>query len=205
MATGRNAKATAARERVAAARAEAERKQRRGKLIFRGTLAVLLIGGIGGLTAIVIASKSSTGISGVKSYSNLSRNHVKGTVAYPLAPPVGGDHADTPQTCGIYTAPIANENAVHSLEHGAVWVTYQPGISPADIATLTADVKGKPYTLLSPYPNQPSPISVSAWGKQLNVNSASDRRIAKFISTYAGGPQAPEPGAACTGVGTPTG
>jgi hypothetical protein len=128
------------------------------------------------------------------------------TVAYPQTPPVGGDHAPVPQNCGIYTAPVANENAVHSLEHGAVWLTYQPGIGAAEIATLTADVKGKPYTLMSPYPTEPAPITLTAWGKQLTVNSASDARIAEFIKTYAAGPQTPEPGAACSGgVGTPNG
>ncbi|WP_194915354.1 DUF3105 domain-containing protein, partial [Catenulispora rubra] len=50
------------------------------------------------------------------------------------------------------------------------------------------------------------PITVTAWGKQLNVDSATDARIAKFISKYMQGPQTPEPGAACTGgTGTPNG
>ncbi|WP_370369936.1 DUF3105 domain-containing protein [Catenulispora sp. GP43] len=62
------------------------------------------------------------------------------------------------------------------------------------------------HTLLSPYPTEASPITVTAWGKQLMVNSASDARIAKFIKAYAAGPQTPEPGAPCSGgVGTPDG
>jgi hypothetical protein len=197
---------TARRAQVAAAMAEAKRKERRGKLIFRGVLAVLLVGGIGGVTAVVIANKSSgnTSISGVQTFSVApSPKHVTGTVTYPQVPPVGGDHNATPQTCGVYTAAVANENAVHSLEHGAVWITYQPGIPAADIAALTADVKGKDHLLLSPYPGQPAAITATAWGKQLNVASAIDPRIAKFISTYVNGPQTPELGAPCTGTGTP--
>lgn len=195
-----------ARAKVAAARIEAERKARRGKVVFRGSLALLLAGGVAAVAAVVVAQQDAGKISGVKSYANLSRNHVSGTVNYPQTPPVGGDHNPVPQNCGIYTSPVTNENAVHSMEHGAVWVTYQPGIGAAQIATLTADVQGKPYTLLSPYPTEPSPITVTAWGKQLTVNSASDARIAKFIKTYAAGPQTPEPGAPCSGgVGTPNG
>lgn len=202
----RAAKAADARARVAAARAEAERKARRGKVIFRGSLALLLVGGVAAVAAVVLAQKGAGEIAGVKSYSNLSRNHVSGTVKYPQTPPVGGDHNPVPQNCGIYTDPVTTENAVHSMEHGAVWVTYQPGIGAAQIATLAADVRGKEYTLMSPYPTEPAPITLTAWGKQLTVNSASDARIAKFIKTYAAGPQTPEPGAPCSGgVGTPNG
>lgn len=210
MATPKNStrarNAEAARERVAAARAEAERKARRGKLAFRGTLALLVVGGAAGLAAVVLSAQASASISGVKSFSGLTRNHVTHPVTYPQTPPVGGDHAPVWLNCGVYNAAVPNENAVHSMEHGAVWVTYLPGTSAADIATLTADVKAKPYTILSPYPSQPASITLTAWGKQLTVSSADDPRIAKFISTYSQGPQTPEPGAACTGgTGTPTG
>jgi len=211
MASGKNTasrakSAAAARERVAAAQAEAKRKARRGKMIFRGILAVLTVGIVGTITAVVLASQASANIAGVTSFSGLSRNHVTTPVTYPQTPPVGGDHAPVWLNCGVYTAPVANENAVHSMEHGAVWITYQPGIGAGQIATLASDVHGKAYTVLSPYPTQPSPITVTAWGKQLNVDSATDARIAKFISKYMQGPQTPEPGAACTGgTGTPSG
>ena len=210
MASGKNTSsraksAAAARERVAAAQAEAKRKARRGKMIFRGILVVFLVGIIGTITAVVLASQASANIAGVKSFSGLSRNHVTTPVTYPQTPPVGGDHAPVWLNCGIYTAPVANENAVHAMEHGAVWITYQPGIGAGQIATLSADVHGKAYTVLSPYPTQPWPITVTAWGKQLNLTSANDARIAKFISKYMQGPQTPEPGAACTGgTGTPS-
>ena len=210
MATGKNTSkgknAATARERVAAARAETERKARRGKLIFRGVLAVLLVGGVGGLAAVVLSSQASATIDGVKSYSGLDRNHVSTPVTYPQVPPVGGNHAPVWLNCGIYDAAVKNENAVHAMEHGAVWITYQPGTSAADIALLKADVSGKAYAILSPYPGEPAQVTATAWGKQLAVSSASDPRIAKFISTYMQGPQTPEPGAACTGgTGTPTG
>jgi hypothetical protein len=205
MATGKNTRAdsVAARERVAAAQAEAKRKARRGKLIFRGILAALLVVIVGGVTAVILATHKSDTISGVKTYGNLSRNHVTGTVIYQQTPPVGGNHNATPQTCGVYTSAIPNENAVHSLEHGAVWITYQPGIPATDVAALTADVKGKDHLMLSPYPGQPALITLSAWGTQLNVNTSADPRIAKFVSKYVNGPQTPELGAACVGTGTP--
>ncbi len=143
-------------------------------------------------------------ISGVVTYSNLSRQHVAGTIIYPQIPPVGGNHNPIWQNCGIYTSPIANENAVHSMEHGAVWVTYQPGLGAQDVTQLQNLVHGHSYALLSPYPNLPSPIVISAWGVQLKVNSANDPRLAQFLAKYEQGPQTQEVGAACSGgKGTP--
>ena len=81
-----------------------------------------------------------------------------GTVNYPQTPPAGGDHNPTWLNCGIYTSPVPNENAVHDLEHGAVWITYQPTLAKADIAKLTKFAKGQTYLDLSPYPNLPAPV-----------------------------------------------
>jgi len=90
--------------------------------------------------------------------------------------------------------------------NGAVWITYQPSLSAAQVTQLQNDVRGKTYVILSPYTGLPSPVVASAWGKQLTLTSASDGRIATFITTYAQGPQTPEPGSPCTGgTGTPTG
>lgn len=150
------------------------------------------------------SSNSTGGIKGVVTYSNLSRNHVTGTINYPQVPPVGGNHNPVWLNCGIYTAPVANENAVHSMEHGAVWITYQPSLSSSAVQTLQNLVHGHTYVILSPYPGLPDPVVISAWGVQLKVNSANDPRLAQFIAKYEQGPQTPEPGSPCTGgTGTP--
>ncbi len=143
-------------------------------------------------------------IPGVVTYSNLSRQHVTTKVNYPQVPPVGGSHNPVWQNCGIYSQPVANENAVHSMEHGAVWITYQPSLSTQDVNQLTTLASGHRYVLLSPYSGLPSPIVISAWGVQLKVTSASDPRLAQFLKYYEQGPQTQEPGAACSGgTGTP--
>lgn len=40
---------------------------------------------------------------------------------------------------------------------------------------------------------------LTAWGKQVAVDSAKDPRVDQFFAKYVQGPQTPEPGAACTG------
>lgn len=129
----------------------------------------------------------------------LKRGHVSGPVKYEQTPPNSGDHNATPQQCAVYTEPIAPEHAVHSLEHGAVWITYNDKVPDDQVEELASKVEGDPYGLMSPVPNQKSPINLSAWGRRLSVDSASDERIDRFIEGYASGPQTLEPGAACLG------
>jgi hypothetical protein len=138
----------------------------------------------------------------VKSYSNLSRKHTRKPVNYAQTPPVGGPHNPLPQTCGFYSKPVQNEHAVHSMEHGAVWITFRPDL-PKDQVEKIKGLAQKSYVLASPYPGLPSPVVASAWGKQLKLNSASDPRLERFVNVYRQGPQTPEPGAPCRGVGHP--
>lgn len=143
-------------------------------------------------------------IEGVVTFTNLSQEHTDEAVQYEPIPPVGGKHANQWLNCGVYNEPIQNEKAVHSLEHGAIWITYQPTLPADQVAQLQALTKAGSYRLLSPYPGLPSPIVVSAWGLQLQVESADDPRLAQFVQTYENRPDGPEYGAPCSGgVGEP--
>ncbi|MDX2595941.1 MULTISPECIES: DUF3105 domain-containing protein [Streptomyces] len=144
----------------------------------------------------------TTGSDGVRTWSGkLSRTHVTTKVSYPMHPPVGGNHNPVWLNCNgdVYPKPVQDENAVHALEHGAVWVTYTAKAPKADVDALAAKVKKTPYSLMSPYENQAAPLILSAWGHQVAVKSASDPEVDKFFATYVQGKQTPEPGASCTG------
>ena len=120
-------------------------------------------------------------------------------------PPTGGPHAPVWQNCGIYNTPVEGQYAIHSMEHGAVWITYNPDLPAEQIAALEDIARGETYLLVSPYPDQDSPIVLTVWDRQLELESASDPRIAEFIDRYKQA-RGPEAGAACTnGIGTPTG
>ncbi|MCW2641417.1 MAG: hypothetical protein JWP76_3723 [Dactylosporangium sp.] len=109
--------------------------------------------------------------------------HQAGPIKYSVLPPVGGTHNQNWQRClgDVYTAPIANEHAVHSEEHGAVWITYRPDLPKAEVDQLAKKVKGHDFTLMSPFPGLDKPISVQTWGYQLKVDKADDPRIDQFI------------------------
>lgn len=141
---------------------------------------------------------------GVKTFTDLGHNHVQGNVDYPQTPPVGGDHAPAWQNCGFYSTPIVKEQGVHSMEHGAVWITYAPDLPADQIAVLRDLARRQTYVLVSPFPGMASPVVATAWGLQLDLASVSDPRLAAFVEKYRQGPQTREPGASCSGaIGNP--
>jgi hypothetical protein len=132
-------------------------------------------------------------IEGVKEYPGLAHTHVPGKVDYPQTPPVGGPHNPVWLRCGVYTEPLPNVHAVHSMEHGAVWITYRPSVTGGDLDTLHRLQALKPaYVLISPYDGLPSLVVASAWGLQLTADKVDDPRLAAFVKQYAGGPQGGE-------------
>jgi len=146
-----------------------------------------------------------TGPAGTDSFPVAERAHVQRPVAYGQVPPVGGDHAPIWQNCGFYDFQLRNENAVHSLEHGAVWITYRSDLPEEQVSALRELAHRRDYILVSPYPDLPAPVVASAWGKQLRLDSADDPHLEEFISAFRLGRQAPEPGERCDGgVGQPS-
>ncbi|GAA1272207.1 DUF3105 domain-containing protein [Kitasatospora nipponensis] len=197
------------RERIAQLRAEEQRRERRMKIIAFSVAGVLVAGTIGAGVYIITnanakhdkqVAAAKAPIDGVQTWDNLTRNHVTTPVTYPMTPPVGGDHNPVWLTCmgNVYDKPVQNENAVHSLEHGAVWVTYNDKATADDIKTLSDKVKATPYTMMSPFPTEKGTVTLSAWGTQLVVDSAKDPRVEKFFTKYVQGPQTQEPGASCS-------
>lgn len=209
---GASAQARQAEVRRQMAAAKAAERRSRG-LLWGGVAAVVL--GLGVLAGVVISNTlaeqeavdaaAKGDIEGVVENLNQSRDHVQGQPEPQLtAPPSGGNHDPIPQDCGIYTAPVPVWHAVHSLEHGVVWITYSPDLAADQVGTLTTIARANEHTILSPFPGQTSPVVLTAWGTQLAVDSADDSRVKVFVAKYVNGPNAPEPGASCTGGMTAT-
>jgi hypothetical protein len=142
-------------------------------------------------------------INGVSYKPEPDHTHVDSAVKYDTAPPIGGDHSQIWADCtgSVYPNAIANENAVHMLEHGAVWITYKPGLPAAQVTTLTKLVNGVDRMAMSPYPGLKTNISLQAWNYQLFVNSAKDKRIDQFIEALRANPKTTPENASCTGSG----
>jgi hypothetical protein len=178
-------------------------------LIVTTVVIVALAAGIVGYAVTKVNKKTASAnpnkIAGIAHYTGLTRKHVDGVVSYPQSPPVGGNHSPIWADCNgvIYPNQIANENAVHPLEHGAVWITYKPGLDAADLDTLTKYVAGQQYIFMTPYAGLKTNISLQAWGYQLFLNSAKDPRIKQFITDLRlNQTNTPELGASCDSADT---
>ncbi|MFE6621417.1 DUF3105 domain-containing protein [Streptomyces sp. NPDC008086] len=216
MGSAKNKSRTSRQARIEEMRRAERARERRNRIltIVASTVVVagLVVGGV-----VLIRSQSDdgaeavdsstpgkfvTGKDGVRTWEGkLGRTHVAKSVKYSSEPPVGGDHNQVWMNCNgdVYTKELKNEHAVHSLEHGAVWVTYTSKAAKSDVEALAAKVKQTPYTLMSPDEKQKDPIMLTAWGHQRSVTGADDPNVGKFFETYVQGKQTPEPGAACTG------
>lgn len=184
-------------------------KRKRGKVVWWAVGSVAAVAVIGAIVASVVFAppppKSYTAggdgaeIAGVEVFENTT-THVEGVVDYEQTPPAGGPHNAVWLNCGIYDQPQQNENAVHSLEHGAVWVTYDPEqVSADEIATLKGQMPSS-YAILSPYEGMDTPIALSSWNHQLKIDSADDQRIGEFFEEYWRNQSVPEPNASCSGA-----
>lgn len=189
-------------------RAEAEQRKAQRR---KGILTAVLLGTVGA-TAVGLLVVTTLGTDdadsppdGVMDVPADSRDHVTTAVDYPTIPPAGGPHAPAWQNCGYYDEAVSNESAVHALEHGAVWLAFDPEAPEETREAMREHVQGQPFVLASPVDGLSAPVVASAWGKQLALDGEDDPRLQQFVQTYAQGPQTPEPGAPCTGgIGQPS-
>lgn len=160
------------------------------------TMALTLVGIAVGMV-VLVKDEQPADLSAVRVFEDLRTDHTRGTVDYDMTPPAGGPHADRWLACGVYDEQVPDENAVHALEHGTVWITYRPGLDQDDVDRLAALLPEE--GILSPYDGVPGPVVVSVWGRQLVLSGADDDRLELFIEEYGDGHTSPEPFASCVG------
>jgi hypothetical protein len=194
----------------------AERRRVRRPYLIEGVVVVVaavviffVVTSTGGPGSSSSGTITSSRIVGLQTFPENDHQHVTGAVVYDRTPPAGGAHSAVWQNCGVYDQPVANEHAVHSMEHGAVWITYRPDLSAGEIGQLqlfsrTHATGSQGYVLLSPHPGLESPVVASTWGAKVALTGPGDPRLAAFTLKYAGGGQGGEKGGECTqGTGSP--
>lgn len=190
-------------EKVAALKAKQakeKRNQRFGILgaVVGGVAVVAILVGVVVTSATPPVDPDTIEIEGLETFADVESLHVQSAVEYAMTPPAGGPHNPSWLNCGIYEEEVPAEYAVHSLEHGAVWVTYDPEqVAGADLDALRSAMP-RSYMILSPFPGLDAPVVASAWGVQVALDGVDDPRLSEFIIKYRQSPDAPEPGALCS-------
>jgi Protein of unknown function (DUF3105) len=213
----KQSKAQERQERLRELQKQQKRVERRRNLLIFGTTAVVAVAIIGGTAWAIMrqddggggsvgrleAASDDLGISGLRSAEVEADQHVEGEVDYPESPPVGGDHNPAWQSCGFYDEPVQDENGVHSLEHGAVWITYRDNLDDDQVQKLRDLTTPGNYVLVTPHDDIGAPVVASAWGYQLELDRADDPRLQQFLEKFVQGPQTRENATCDGGVGEP--
>lgn len=202
------------REQRRLAKVEAFKKQqakaKRNRIIAITLSSVAALAVVAIIVTVVITSStprrdpSEIDIAGIQTWSDIDYNHVETPVDYEeqygMNPPAGGSHSQYWLNCGIYEEEQPAENAVHSLEHGAVWVTYNPAMVGEDGVQALRDALPSSYIILSPSEDLDASVVASAWGAQVKLDGVDDERLGDFVEKYWQSGDVPEPGARCDGV-----
>ena len=140
---------------------------------------------------------------GIEVYPATTNRSVKVPIEYDRQPPTNGDHAPIWLNCGFYEKPVQNRFAVHSMDHGVVWITYRPDLPSGQVDGLRSYGE-KNYVIVSPYPGQDAPVIATSWRVQLELDGAGDPRLRNFVEGFRISKIAPLSGNRCVGgVGRP--
>ncbi len=140
---------------------------------------------------------------GIEVYPATTNKTTGEPIEYDRRPATNGDHDPLWQNCGAYEKPIKDRHAVHSMDHGVVWITHQPDLPAAQVEKLRS-YGDEEYVIVSPYPGQDAPVVATSWRVQLGLDGADDPRLREFVDGFRKSEIAPLSGNRCTlGVGNP--
>ena len=114
--------------------------------------------------------------------------HVATSTELELAdlPPTSGAHFGQVATAGLRDKEIPDGHIVHNLEHGDIWISYNPRVG-ADITNeLKQFLDGK--VIITPRSSNRDDIALAAWGQldsfNLDDSGLPIERIEDFIKRY---------------------
>ena len=111
---------------------------------------------------------------------------------YKVNPPVSGSHDPEPAEWGFYEQEVPDTKVIHNLEHGGIWVSYQPGVlSDEEIDQLKklASEYGQ-RLIVSPRAKNDSKIAVASWRRLEKLDELDLELIKNFLTTNVN--QSPE-------------
>lgn len=137
-------------------------------------------------------------------FPDQGRNHINVGASHPdynSNPPTSGWHYANPAQKGIYKNQLPDEQAIHNLEHGYVWISYRLDASLEIIKQLENFYGFGKKVVVEPRKENDKLIAITAWNwldkfDPVSSTSLSDtelKRIGDFIDEYIN--KGPEPNA----------
>ncbi|MEO2011815.1 MAG: DUF3105 domain-containing protein [Pirellulaceae bacterium] len=132
----------------------------------------------------------------------ITRTHVTTVVDYDgfSNPPTYGPHhgflldaqnnSITPRPTGVYSTEQPDEDLVHNLEHGHVWISYNPNllsaIDKAALEQLVQDGGTNSGVILTPRSQNTSAIALASWAHLQTLDSFDATQIRAFVEMNRG-------------------
>ncbi len=130
----------------------------------------------------------SASIEGVQEFEIASRQHIaSGTAAtdHNSNPPTSGQHWPTPAKNGVFEKTLPDEQVLHSLEHGYIWISYKVDAPEEIIQNLKNIVQEDDWKLiLSPREKNDSQITIASWGRLLKMDEPDYDKVREFIRAF---------------------
>lgn len=161
----------------------------------------LILGGVGIIAAVVIVavilvmqSNQSQNVDPNSipdksvSFPIVGREHIpvgSPRPDYNSNPPTSGPHYDTPIPAGVYQDELPDENLVHNLEHGHIWLSYRDQSDTEALDALASIQSQFPTWVIVTYrPEDDTRVAAAAWGRLLTLDTVNTDAIMAFILRY---------------------
>ena len=115
-------------------------------------------------------------------------NHLE----YSSNPPTSGPHYAQPVNWGVYQIELPDEQIIHNLEHGGIWISYKPDIDPTikvKLESIGNNYRGS--VVVVPRAKNDSMIAVASWGRLEKLDNFDEAKITNFIDANKN--KSPEP------------
>jgi hypothetical protein len=120
-------------------------------------------------------------------YESQGRDHIEVTDLhdpYNSNPPTSGPHAAALRTA-VYDRTLPDENLIHNLEHGHIWLSYRDREDTEAIELFERLQSQFPSSVIVTYrPANDSRLAVAAWTRLLKLEEADEEQILAFIARY---------------------
>ena len=156
-----------------------------------GTYAILILAviGIGAGIFFFVQKQAPKGEDFSTAVPVQGRSHIdvgSAHESYNSNPPSSGSHYSNTARVNFYEETVRDENIIHNLEHGDIWIAYHPRIS-AETKDQLKRIQGTKVIVTQREAND-FDISLVAWGRVDSFNlegvSMDEQRVGDFIKRY---------------------